>query len=1705
MADEADIKEKSPAEFWKESGLYDADIFDKPKQNVSTLKSNQSFLDATKLVFKMKNDKTWEQYCQEKNIDPNSDAGKDLLGEEGISIMRWFNNTTASAADLIGSGDSSVATAIQLQRSTTTNEQRAAFLYMMQAFEHTEGHLFSMGTLYGLGQGMTDASNLISIGLGAATAGAGTAATQAGAAAVRVGLKTMLVDSVKGMATRQFGKAALFAGIEGAVASGVQNTVEQKIKTQEFKLDDKAYQYQQNIGWGEVGTSTALGTAFGVGLAGGGKFLGDAYHWGRGKWSGTASNATNTATPNNTTAGNTISPTHPSGRPKSPKEIEAEIIAQKAADKAEAKALKKMDAEELAEHQRLKTIKAAHRHEVEQYVLGMPPSASASPIKRDELITNMIATFNEHGVTVDHVRLRVEDNLRKAGKVDPATGKLLNQGADTFDNSVRAFGELETQAKALKEGKTPVMVTPYETWLHKAIKADLFFQADKLYSRMFNRLDGHRGTTATGSIVKSIPTRDLFAHKFLNPIIDHVDDNVKKVELIEPILEMRRTLDQFRLRMEPTGDPTKRQEIKDQIDAALTKFSKDNRQKFADLKTALAPLNIQIKNPVIKKGGEGTGMAGLESEQIKSIKTWLDLTNRLCDEIQDPANFVRAYKANWELYNKPGLHYDAGITGAFQHYFLLGADADLNIKTRDFTGSWDPSLKNILRSKLETRIKHLDKALDKTISKAEHAYLTSPTFRSVIDNGDDGFLAGGGFYHHRPLVQNTYRRAREFKDGYFNDAIRTKPMTHTKGADTPDNVENYGIVLLTLFEDAKKDAAKKGTKVDGNALADKILGLANDSYECGREGDFSNALRRLNAQQGMDGTDYAVPKELKQKITNLKIPSAVASDAHYLNFLNYMDSVGPATNHSPEFFGRRYWAEIFEKKTRRMFGARLAPDTSLLGVPGKQDYVKFPLGDLRSTIIATMLGGKIETKEGADQFGRTRIIHDYKWKYWDKPAADASLIGKTWHYMTAHDPVLTWLATPVTAPIRLASEGKDLLFPLWEHTWRGSLLVGGASAALAIGQEKLEDQIGPVLPFNAGKSILQGERWLLNNTFLGAARLGLQAGEFAFNKIANMQIGLAGRATGLYQSPPDAGFWQTVSPDFINLNLAATVADYIRIPTNVPWVDEASAAEIKTEPGTKPGSTPDESKPEGSAQMDSSQKPEAQKPGGATSDSKKPEDEKKREKLRKELLIFGKRTADLTNEIATAGAWTDDSRKEVDKLLAQEAKLKEDINRLGLGTYALDIHQHAKNTLTYQLEPNMKTGNIPHEVSSFEQVDETRQKGEGKNVALWYNNILRLNHEVDERGWDKAGERKKRAVELNNAKAELAKNLLFLDTSVQKQYKDAEGWIGALVAASGAPADSEYAKIRRADAELLDIPDQPQDESKISGRKIQPPETKRDTQSNTGSSGDVSSPSAGNGSSPGLGGAAVTPPVSTPPASTPGPGGNTSGGQTVRVPKEEKSVGDYIDDGVDALSKGKDAFVQATGISADDPVGRMADSGINMLGAGVGAGFGMLKNTFNYLKNKKDGSGRGLLREGGALAASFLGMALLVGPAMDKMGLGNSFFKLAAFVAVYMIARKGIHTMMEETPGVMQTSGNNGQTHAALDTGGNSTVLSADKGGTHLPLARREQDAASRLMAMNNIETIPHDKPGADATVTKISNDLIRLMTQAPTPEMSPG
>ncbi|MGB4107156.1 MAG: hypothetical protein WBK55_05100 [Alphaproteobacteria bacterium] len=1133
-----------------------------------------------------------------------------------------------------------------------------------------------------------------------------------------------------------------------------------------------------------------------------------------------------------------------------------------------------------------------------------------------------------------------------------------------------------------------VVLEPYQSIIHTIARRNPFQWVNE-------RVAGFTHPDGASKAWRNIPTRDLFAHKFINPIINHVDDKVSAAGLIDPILKMRRDLEQLRLEMASAGDAQKQGQISQQAETLLKDFSRDNKAKFLTLKNSLTDLKTRLNSPDLKLGGPGTGMAGLDGSEVEALKKWLRHINRLCDAAQDEQSLIKLFNDNRKIFNDANKSTE-GVTGAFQHYLALGADAQLRTQTRDLM-RLSPDLLHL--NPFRTRMGYFARKLEKLDEKLEKNEITKQqydiekkaiplnTFRSQIQDGDDGSLVGGLFHRHKPYYENILRLQREIKDGYYNDQIRTQSMINNRDLNRPDNMENYGIVITRSFEELKDDPKK---------LSDKLIGLAFQSYDVGREGDFLNALRRLGMQQGRAGATYTIPKEFADDLLlKGRMARNLDKDAHIKAFVDAAKQLAN-TEHSPQLYGSRDLEKMLEKFTRLAFDARVAPGTNVIGIPGRIYLLNWPLSATWNYGITTLTGGRvIPNVDGQGKILPNKPPTKAHWDFWNAAPQEATGTQRLWHELTARNFALTWLATPVTLPLRVAGQVKDHLIPVWHHTWRGFALAGALGGTLTAGQMAYEWQFDDSLKYHPGKALLRGEVHALDAVFGTPIRASAWAGEKIFNTALNTQWGLIGLGAGLRKFDHSKTFGENLSPTLVDSSI---VADHVWTPIPTGWLEHTVAPAAASAAEPTPAPIPAEPKLDEKDQK----KADAPNTDSQKTGEKKPADLVEKEKVRGQLRAFGMDTVNLASLIAANGYEADenkkkDAQKEIDKLIERQKTLE--TKTLDLGPYALSIYNDAGSTLAY-----LKDGGIPDEVKTFEEIEAARQAAKAHQVMLWHNGVLDLNHQVSDHGWD--DKRKKFAEALDKMRANLSKDVLFLGEDIQKAYAQADTWETALLAASRINA-----KTRKAIAEPARLSDQFNGTQKDGARpatdgKLETPDTGlQDTlgqqlglSDNTGV--DSQSPDRETGATRDKKGGSTKGADKNTDTSADGMGGGT-GSSTKRGRRSDKEKG-LLEHGRDM----KDAFLDGVGVSGDDPVTRVVDSGLGMLGAGISTGAGFLKDTFYYLKGKKDGSGRALIREGGAAVSSFLAMALFIGPTMDKMGMGNSLFKIAALVITFMIARK---------------------------------------------------------------------------------------------------
>ena len=221
-AEETITPEGTPEELPEEGKPFGDDVLiytdNTPDEKVNDdyLKNDDKFLEAARIVFKMNRGRDHDANGKDSDLD---------LGEYGINMMGWFNynitKMTVDAASL----------------ASKTDEQKAAFLYLMESYDDLGMSWAGLGR-FAVGAG-TDWTTYVGIG----TFGIGKGISEGAKMATKVGLKALLSKAVRNTA------------VKGATAGATYATVD-SVNRQTVK--------GEGISLGETAISTGIGATIGV-------------------------------------------------------------------------------------------------------------------------------------------------------------------------------------------------------------------------------------------------------------------------------------------------------------------------------------------------------------------------------------------------------------------------------------------------------------------------------------------------------------------------------------------------------------------------------------------------------------------------------------------------------------------------------------------------------------------------------------------------------------------------------------------------------------------------------------------------------------------------------------------------------------------------------------------------------------------------------------------------------------------------------------------------------------------------------------------------------------------------------------------------------------------------------------------------------------------------------------------------------------------------------------------------------------------------------------------------------------------------------------------------------------------------------------------------------------------------------------------------
>jgi hypothetical protein len=837
-----------------------------------------------------------------------------------------------------------------------------------------------------------------------------------------------------------------------------------------------------------------------------------------------------------------------------------------------------------------------------------------------------------------------------------------------------------------------------------------------------------------------------------------------------------------------------------------------------------------------------------------------------------------------------------------------------------------------------------------------------------IDDGADGILAGKTANRYTNRLENVEHLERDLNEAFYSKEIRTHTISdNTTG---PDNVENLAI-RITNFYDQHKDEKNQLSTDNVKALAGLIMSV----YNSGRIGDLLIAVRRLKHRQGQTGAIATLPPGLVTELPIVSGPTGldlIAKSPDWKIVMGIINNLAGTPSQAFYHYHERDMERIAELSTRWIHDTRIAPGTNTIGAPGKVYFISRPIAATWRHAIAALTGGHVVERMDP-KTGVKSATEPYKldWNWNNAPAAGTTGTKALWHNITNRNSLVTALFNPVTLPFRAAYGATKMVgAPIFSHTAYGLGVAGLATYGAAWGYEEITGNETEI-----AKPALKGIVNVADTLVVAPTRLALSGSEMYVNALTGTAAVLSDQKINLPKVELK-GTW--VDPDNIRLN--SDWVDYV-IPSTQAQSSHPTAKATATGGGAAV------------VAKDGSPKAQTNAPADGEIDPKT---------VRAALRLFGKNVSDLTISAAHVG-WTDENKNKLIKLKAQQQEIQPAV--AGLGNYAQDIFLKAGNRLDHVLVPHEKNNRKPAEtLLTFEQEDKQRQFKTKKELADWYNDIEAFNNDITKNGWgsEKESEEKKNKLEkLAKNEAAFAPDIQFLVKTEQDRYADGKGLQEILLA-----AQKSSQPVRPVVPQNYQAPEKSPNADGTAADTQPLPATA------TVTTGTVQ-PGTGN-AKPGTGSGNTKPASGTTPVKASG----TTAAPGKSAPVDLRGNWEKF---TDAASEADSAYKEAMKVEGSDNITRVVNATGDMVGAAAKGGTNWLGNTFNRLMNKKDGSGRALIRESSAGVLSLFALSSFISPMLDKMGVGNipivgTVLKLAALYYVFMAARKGVDSFMPDAP-----------------------------------------------------------------------------------------
>jgi hypothetical protein len=529
---------------------------------------------------------------------------------------------------------------------------------------------------------------------------------------------------------------------------------------------------------------------------------------------------------------------------------------------------------------------------------------------------------------------------------------------------------------------------------------------------------------------------EIFSRRFMMPLIERIDTNLQDQKLIKSILDVSNELNNLSNRLSNRIGNLSTESAKTESLILLKDFSKNNQKYLRDFADSLDPVidELQLQKEILELVRR-TASGDKTSPDINMAQAQRLLEEKIQDYIGKHGGSMDDFRAEIDLFRSQSYHNNTHarltepqINALLEHIrHLKGTAIDLSDPNGRFITNYAKDLESIIADKndpvtLANAIKNgfkyfedIGRGANMRINNWEN-YNRPFTWRERFGVFGALFFGQKGekYNVHQGLkapFENVDKFFRTLRSTYFNPEVRTASVTDIELDFTkPSNAENHFLRLIGAMGSREVDSKTGKVKPLNESEMQEAAGFFKRLYDGGFEEDAITGAWLLLAQMGKSSKD-AFPEGIMME---LKRNPPVNGGRHWDVFLDRLQKVTNNLPHSPRYFDQRDVLRILSPFMNSVVTGRQYPNRKVMATPWVNTFATEPRATAIQWLLNYPLGKRFQMVEGEEG----KLVSKAVWD-WGFVPRDEGAKGNIWLYRANPKNWPSWLKMITYRPILL--------------------------------------------------------------------------------------------------------------------------------------------------------------------------------------------------------------------------------------------------------------------------------------------------------------------------------------------------------------------------------------------------------------------------------------------------------------------------------------------------------------------------------------------------------------------------------------------------------------------------------------------------------------------------------------------------------------